>query len=706
MSTTVFSNLHGLIVGIDSYKYLELHSPLRGCVRDATSIFNYFTNDLKVSPSQLQCLFNAEATREGILNAFQKHLITNEGVHYSDPIVIYFAGYGDRQAPPTGWHVNADEGPVNMVLPYDAGRGYEDREYVHGIPGQTLGGLMHVLREIKGNNITLVLDCCFSGSNTKGHAQTRYSHDPNAPLIPSTLDNNIKEILSPSLSAQARYIATPKRAACILSTPSDILDLGAHITLAACRSNEQAQEIFESNLDTGADPPSPVSGLFTTALLKALRGCNPITTSYASLMQGVQQQVADLVSQATEKGEVKLELQSPRCNGRKQSRLLFHTQSGLCKGMIPLEPGQEENTFRIKAGNASGIQLGTELDLYSKHVLNETLPLARLVVVQVTAVDATLCLQGTESTLDLPRDAYVVVAKRANQTIRILKNESELPQHWDYVFSEVESLPIAITWSKHGEHSDLVLIPSEGGVLLHRQDPYVIQLNPRDILLKHELSAEDLAQKLRAITHFHFHLQRQNPNSLLEDRYGTKLVGMKLIELKDAGCSYSWAPKEYAPVEEYPKDLFGDSLSTGRVIQLQAVPEKRYGLQLTNNSDWPLFAWVIYFDLEDYSINFLYEPYGRDSSPPLRKNKPLTIGYGGNGTDPLRVANSGYSRTECGVFMLFVSSDWVDISHIEQVSIFAPVEEAKPHGREQGRGVEPGSSVWDVLVAGVSISEY
>lgn len=83
--------LHALIIGIDEYKSAK-HRNLQGCVADAKSILDYLTNNLRVPRTQLECLFNEQATRQRIIDLFISHLINNSNIHHSDPIIIYFAG--------------------------------------------------------------------------------------------------------------------------------------------------------------------------------------------------------------------------------------------------------------------------------------------------------------------------------------------------------------------------------------------------------------------------------------------------------------------------------------------------------------------------------------------------------------------------------------------------------------------------------------
>ncbi|KAF8598117.1 hypothetical protein BDV93DRAFT_451584, partial [Ceratobasidium sp. AG-I] len=169
--------LHALIIGINKYKSPDRPN-LHGCVADAESIITYLTHNLCVPQAQILCLLNEQATRQEILDSFRSHLINNSTIKHSDPIIIYFAGHGDSVAAPTEWY--SSDGKCEMILPYDASWSdvREDIEngippdkrqnFVHGIPDRTLGALISELHQAKGDNITVILDSCFSGSGTRG----------------------------------------------------------------------------------------------------------------------------------------------------------------------------------------------------------------------------------------------------------------------------------------------------------------------------------------------------------------------------------------------------------------------------------------------------------------------------------------------------------------------------------------------------------
>lgn len=164
-----FSNLYGLVIGINKYKS-PTHHNLEGCVGDAQEIAKYLTDELGVPSDNLVCLFDEEATRENILDKFRTHLIVNAKINTHDPIIIYyaggynkpwvrvsfhlflfFAGHGDRSKAPAEWHT--DDGYMETLLPHDAGPSDSQDGYVYGIPDMTLGALLSRLHQEKGDNI-------------------------------------------------------------------------------------------------------------------------------------------------------------------------------------------------------------------------------------------------------------------------------------------------------------------------------------------------------------------------------------------------------------------------------------------------------------------------------------------------------------------------------------------------------------------------
>lgn len=476
--------------------------------------------------------------------------------------------------------------------------------------------------------------------------------------------------------------------------------LNTHVLLAACHSDELALESPNKDPATGELLFPPFTGLFTSMLLESLRKCDLTTTSYSGLMRDV----IEKTRAVKVKDGDKIAFPTPQCEGqRNKDRLLFCTAFAPSKGMLVLmrTDGNPQGRYYIEAGSASGITVGTEFGVYEASTKPTSPPVMRLVAACVTSAGAYLNPPPeADPFVEVPSDAYVVVTKYNDHSkgVRILiTDESKMPDSWHEVSENLRSQSIPIVWTKPGELSDLALVPTETGLKLQRVDPLFEPLKLADTSLG-AVSVGKLTRILTAVVRFHFHLQRRNLVKPLQAE-----LGMKLIELKPApGSLVGWGVPNYIPIEG-EKDLFGQSLSAGTIVQLETNADKRYGLILTNQSGKDLFAYVLYFDLEDYSINMLYSPPADSMKAPLIAGGRLPVGYGSSGIDPLRVETTGTIQQESGYFMLFVSDNRLDVSHIEQLSPLGGEEDTGGRGDQEQADLIKDTGVWDTIVVGVAL---
>ncbi|KAG8770087.1 hypothetical protein FRC12_004530 [Ceratobasidium sp. 428] len=334
-----FSNIHALIIGINKY-ISSAHENLGGCVSDAKAIRNLLTDRFGVPEANIECLLDEQATRKGILGAFRKHLIQNEKIQPGDPILVYYSGHGDRQKAPTEWH--ASEEYTELILPHDASCWDKDssanpnigssdgqrelnvngdantkdnhydpnKHYKHGIPDRTLAALIHQLSKAKGDNITVILDSCYSGSGTRGQCRARFSHDPDAPAIPSNIDEEDHgHFPTQGPMSQVGSITATKEDFGKFKAPSQAPSLATHVLLAACKNDEVAQEFPDKN-EVNEEGEPRYRGLFTMALIAELECCDPATTSYSALMRGVQKRLSTIFISGGPSTQVRI--QSPQ----------------------------------------------------------------------------------------------------------------------------------------------------------------------------------------------------------------------------------------------------------------------------------------------------------------------------------------------------------------------------------------------------------
>jgi hypothetical protein len=151
-----------LLVGVNTYA----EKPLAGCVNDVALQYYLLVHRFGFSPQDIQVVTDADATRQGILEAFEEHLIAQ--AKPGDVVVFHYSGHGSQVADPDPIAPNPDGSGLNgTFVPVDAGlpQGYPDEGgMVDDIMGHTLFLLMSALQT---ENVTAVLDSCFSGGATR-----------------------------------------------------------------------------------------------------------------------------------------------------------------------------------------------------------------------------------------------------------------------------------------------------------------------------------------------------------------------------------------------------------------------------------------------------------------------------------------------------------------------------------------------------------
>ncbi|KAJ7138033.1 hypothetical protein C8R44DRAFT_607727, partial [Mycena epipterygia] len=79
-------------------------------------------------------------------------------------LIFYYARHGSRVEAPDSW---SPDDKIETLVPQDERTKGLDGQVVHGIPDRTLNVLLSRLAAKKGNNITVIFDCCHSGGATR-----------------------------------------------------------------------------------------------------------------------------------------------------------------------------------------------------------------------------------------------------------------------------------------------------------------------------------------------------------------------------------------------------------------------------------------------------------------------------------------------------------------------------------------------------------
>jgi hypothetical protein len=105
-----------------------------------------------------------QPTRQNILTAFEKHLI--EQAKPGDVVVFHFSGHGSRLPETDPIQACRNDNFNSTLVPVDDGK----NGVAQDIMGRTLFLLMSAL---KTENVTAVLDSCYSGGGTRGNFRVR-----------------------------------------------------------------------------------------------------------------------------------------------------------------------------------------------------------------------------------------------------------------------------------------------------------------------------------------------------------------------------------------------------------------------------------------------------------------------------------------------------------------------------------------------------
>ncbi|MDJ0511623.1 MAG: caspase family protein [Crocosphaera sp.] len=155
-----------LLIGINNYSN---HSKLRGCITDVQLQKELLINRFGFNPADILLVTDEsqiKPTRDGILSSFEEHIIKQ--AKPGDVVVIHYSGHGSRV-------VDKDQDEIDGLnstfIPIDQTIiEQENQKLVSDIMGRTLFLLMSA---INTENITVVLDSCYSGGGKRGNLTVR-----------------------------------------------------------------------------------------------------------------------------------------------------------------------------------------------------------------------------------------------------------------------------------------------------------------------------------------------------------------------------------------------------------------------------------------------------------------------------------------------------------------------------------------------------
>ncbi|KAF7356174.1 ICE-like protease (Caspase) p20 domain protein [Mycena venus] len=689
LSSSVAANApaFAVVIGIDKYNSKEF-SQLKGCVNDAKEVKTFLTKShrlggLGVPLSHIKYLENKSATRSAILSTFRKHLIDNPDItdHGNSAMILYFAGHGSRVHSPENF-LYADA-RVEVICPVDERTRGNDGQEVTPIPDYTLAKLLKELAAKKGNNITVILDCCRSLGMSR-NAGTATARGPAKPSLLARLERDCYDD-----SSQPHSSWSP-------STSS-------HVLLAACCRGGKAYE--------SADPiQKSFRGQFTKALLHALGRAIREPTTYTDLIKSLP---------ALDYSQV------PYSSGTHQDRLLFTTNTPVVGAHS--WPLTSIRMFRLEFGAAlshhvDGMSARTKISVVGRQ--QEFISTLVVWNVESSAPSSLLALQDNPA-VDIPTGSQAIIDDENKTQMPIVVTDGY--QGFSVQIGELSGVRPGTVFTIHSPTGMIVCsleakhVDSGKAVLVYGdRNPVVIPQNSRavvqgwtdkvrvympssvqrqlfpldiderceqvkscecaDISLRQEgerviierltgathtydpcitfptsLGLPRLRSALSAAAHFHYFLERSNERNPLSSGFGFALDMYQLGGVFPTGKPISTNLVQPIKGSEhlYRADIPSDSMA-------------RYGFRIRNRTGQDLFAYLFYFDPAKCSIKVWYHPATAHEHPLKRSQGQVCVGMG---SEPAFQFKQPSCEQESGYIKLFVSTEYHDLTWIEQTGI-------------------------------------
>jgi hypothetical protein len=398
----------------------------------------------------------------------------------------------------------------------------------------------------------------------------------------------------------------------------------SYVLLAACQPDKCA---FEK--DSG--------GVFTTALVDALRMHDPVLPAYSSLIRS-------LLLPANQK---------PLCEGDNQDKQFLSATNS-----VPARPNgfnviEENGRYYIQAGELAGVVMGTELMILSPpHKIPVTavsIEPTRCVLQLNPLVPDAKAYRGLHVTKDnhhtalrvtKENDIYYInagsddgIVDGAAFTVRSdtsiipviavsIHNDRCAIQHMPVSTLKPLQGPTAVVFNWNRPNlkvrfrgpagippvpypgSLFTVVNSDEGLLVEKNGLLTIQhpLITKCANPPLSIDPKDLIPTINAISCFTFYLDHSNlsvPRGPLQNYLGD-YVTVKLQKLRlDIGKSMR--VNNYIPVEG--SDIAPQTTPEGPAEFVILDTSPLYGLAIENHSEYRLFVYAFYFDPADYSIN-------------------------------------------------------------------------------------------------------
>ncbi|KAJ7717107.1 caspase domain-containing protein [Mycena maculata] len=661
-----------LVIGINDY-LSNNYATLLGAVNDARAFKKYLLDPrekrgLGVPASNVLVLEDRQATRAGILAAFQSHFMDNPKIpdDGNATMILFYAGHGTRILAPE--NKIAPDGRVEAIAPVDERTKDAAGNEVHAIPDYVLGWLLSRLAKKKGPNITVIFDACHSGGLGRDVGRARAGGSP-SPSVPLELDSHLwKDETGAAQTAPSFRMWSQ-------SAPS-------HVLLAACGQEETAREI--RYIDDNS-----VHGRFTESLITWLRRVSLENTTYQELLNRFPAWSG----------------QTPHCGGERRDRLVFDgnfPQTG--SRAIPLIPHTSPTndilqSFRVDMGSVDGVVPDTEFTVYGP----DNNELCTLVAHSVETGKTILVPPGKQPVV-MKDGQSVTIPPQSRAEVSDWKNDAMIlhvytPDDFPHTTDLFPKHDITVqpkgrkyVQASSVADADIIIRKVDDDIVIRRLTSTILECHPETRFPLKD-NAAHLPLVADGIAHFNYFLERHHGSAPLKDFS---------LEMHRLVGDY---PGRRPDLKASPR---GDgNLVVDNEVNIPSRAGAKYGFTIRNTSEMDLFPYFFFFDPEEYTISLWYKPESYKVAPLTKKTEDadgtVTVGMGSERAfefmlPPDQPHSSGFLK-------LFVATQHLDISWIKQnVSPFDPNFQGTP--RIQA-GQEPLVAIpeWDALTVVLTMTK-
>ena len=580
--------LYALLVGIDRYDPRSRVPNLRGCVNDVEGMATLLQRKFGMPAANMRKLINEAATHQAIKLAFRHHLLkqakawADAGRPGAPPaFVFHYSGHGSQARDETG---TEPDGMDETLVAHDS-----RVPGIYDIKDWELGQLITELNQYS-DNVTIILDCCHSGSGTRNVTDPTVASVRRCP---------------PDLRPQPPESQRPLHQGTQRSVSSSNWEVsGKHVLLAGCRDKEESNEY---GLVTGAQ--RTWRGAMTYFLQRELEELPPTRSlTYRELHERLRYQVNSAYPN-----------QMPQCEGDRDRELFGGLRPQRDAFFTVLD--KRDGYLWIDGGIAHGLCAGTLLDVYPKETRTLTtgsMPLARLQVDEEGAIQSgCTVVSGDAGAVEIHARCRVYQISYRNMQRKVVLAIPE-PALADAVRQRLGAQPDP-NLTDVSPYLQVVESAGDFRVALHN-DQLEIQDNSGQMLVaplaKHSLDevATDLA-----------HLARyRNALELRNTAPHTELAGAIQLTIKEL----AFDPTTQQPItKELPRTPGGEVIN---------VVDTRIVFEVTNQSTQDLYFALLGFS-PDWSVYQLYPAVG-GAHEALKAGKTLAIGLSNRRHEQLQVS--------------------------------------------------------------------